>query len=480
MDLRLRAYSASATIKVVKQGAEDTDYFSGKGSSGQSDPIPIDENTVLVIIVTEADTSATVYTINFAAVEISDILKISDIAVSEDGATDTDNIVSGGVSEGSTIVLGAIIENLYNDDGDYSYQWIQTIGLSVMLSSATTASPSFTIPADFVASDTIASTDIVIRLELRDNDLGSLPVDLSKTITVNKIDNGVPVIATTLTQSDFDLAVEAMISKADIDGDGNLSYQWQSRDPNSQWADIPSATATRYTVPMNAASDRLYRLRLTYIDAQGYGNTEYVVATGFRTDVDNDDDGLIEIYYLEHLDAIRYDLDGTHYATMAGSAGINRGCKTGGCNGYELARSLDFDDDTSYASTSNKTLWTGAGGSAGWQPIGDEDNPFIAIFTGNDHTLSNLTINRNDVDDVGLFGGTGSGAEITNLGLLNANITISTSTVVGGLVGLNDRGIITNSYVSRFYYRDFCGRDRRFGWSQRGWHHHQQLRYGFA
>ena len=373
IDLKLRAYNTSATIKVVKQGMEDTDYFVGKGSSGQSDPIPIDEDTVLIITVTdgvtEADTSATVYTLNFDEVELSDILTISDITISEDGATDADNIVSEGVSEGSAIVLDAIIENLYNDDGDYSYQWIQTAG-KPLLPNTTTASPSFTIPADFIASDTIPSTDIVIRLELRDNDLSSLSVDLSKTITVNKIDNGVPVIATTLTQSDFDLAVQAMISEADIDGDGNLSYQWQSRDPNSQWADIPSATATRYTVPMNAASDRLYRLRLTYIDAQGYSNTEYVVATGFRTDVDNDNDGLIEVYYLEHLDAIRYDLDGTHYATMFGSVGINRGCRTGGCNGYELARSLDFNDDASYASTSNKVLWTGAGGGVGWQPIG--------------------------------------------------------------------------------------------------------------
>ena len=99
----MRAYNTSATIKVVKQGAEDTDYFSGKGSSGQSDPIPIDEDTVLVVIVTEGvtetDTSAIVYTLNFEEVEISEILTISDIAVSEDGTTDTDNIVSEGVSE---------------------------------------------------------------------------------------------------------------------------------------------------------------------------------------------------------------------------------------------------------------------------------------------------------------------------------------------------------------------------------------------
>ena len=449
IDLRLRAYNTSATIKVVKQGAEDTDYFSGKGSSGQSDPIPIDEDTVLVLMVTEGvtetDTSAIVYTLNFAEVELSEILRISDIVVSEDGTTDTDNIVSEGVSEGSTVVLEAVIASLYNDDRDYSYQWTQMAG-KPLLSNTTNASPSFTIPADFVASDTVTSIDIVIQLELRDNDLDSLVVATSKTITVNKIDNGVPVIATTLTQSNFDLSVEARIIKADIDGDGgrDLDYQWQERDFNTNnWLAIPSATATNYTVPMDAPGGRLYRLQLTHTDAQGYEFLEYLMADEIRQDVDTDDDGLIEIYYLEHLDAMRYDLDGTHYATMPGSVGINQGCREGVCDGYELARSLDFDDDASYISTSNKVLWTSGDG---WQPIGDLDEPFDARFASTDTlVISNLFIDRPDEDYVGLFGV--SNGQISGLNL--QDVDIGGRFIVGGIAGVSlESSMISDSSVN--------------------------------
>ena len=154
---------------------------------------------------------------------------------------------------------------------------------------------------------------------------------------------------------------------------------------------------------------RLYRVRLEYVDAQGYDGVGYAIAIGFRADVDSDDDGLIEIYYLEHLDAIRYDLDGTHYATTVKAEGINRGCKAGVCNGYELFRSLDFNDDASYVSTSNKILWTSTGDGSGWQSIGTVLNAFNAMFEGNNHTISNLIINRNIVSSniinyLGLFG----------------------------------------------------------------------------
>ena len=74
------------------------------------------------------------------------------------------------------------------------------------------------------------------------------------------------------------------------------------------WTDINMATTSGYMVKEDDPDDRLYRVRVTYTDAQGYDATENVVAIGFRKDVDIDDDGLIEVYYLEHLDAIRYAL----------------------------------------------------------------------------------------------------------------------------------------------------------------------------
>ena len=266
INLDLTAYNNDAMIEIIKQ-AEDpaVDYFAGKGSSGQSDLIPIDEDDVLVIMVVEDGNSTTSYTIRLEKIRISDIA-VSEMT--ENGTIDTDNIVN----EGSAVTLGALTND---DSGDYGYQWTQTGGMP-LLPDTSTASPSFTIPADFVASDTMPSTDIVVRLTLMHRQFGSLPTSLSKTITINKINNGVPVIATTLTQSGFDLEVEARIIDADIDGDGVLSYQWQRRDFNADsWVPIPSATTAG---PVNAPAGRFYRVQLTYTDAQGYEVFEYLMA----------------------------------------------------------------------------------------------------------------------------------------------------------------------------------------------------------
>ena len=100
-------------------------------------------------------------------------------------------------------------------------------------------------------------------------------------------------------------------------------------------------------------------LDLTDDDNDGFCN---------EVDVDDDNDGLIEILSLEMLYNIRYDLDGTHYDTdaddSAGKEGSNVGCLNNTCQGYELVQELDFDEnkngmtDDSYNS------------DAGWEPIG--------------------------------------------------------------------------------------------------------------
>ena len=141
-------------------------------------------------------------------------------------------------------------------------------------------------------------------------------------------------------------------------------------------------------------------------------------ACDYATDIDRDDDGLIEICDIEGLNAIRYQLDGTGYRTSTDTTKITTGCKAGGCNGYELVRDLDFNDDASYSSTANKVIYTvddyEDSADSGWQPIGyytddgDDDNDyqlFNSLFEGNGHTISNLMINRSDADyAVGLFG----------------------------------------------------------------------------
>ena len=47
-------------------------------------------------------------------------------------------------------------------------------------------------------------------------------------------------------------------------------------------------------------------------------------------DIDADDDGLIEICYLEDLNAIRYQLDGSGYKTNTTATKITNGCAEGG------------------------------------------------------------------------------------------------------------------------------------------------------
>mgnify|MGYP000966059192 FL=1 len=109
---------------------------------------------------------------------------------------------------------------------------------------------------------------------------------------------------------------------------------------------------------------------------------------------------------------------------------------------------------------------------SGWEPIGD----FNGTFDGDGKTISNLTINRSDMDYVGLFGYANIFAEIKNVKLENTKVigkdytgalvgrhdgaitncyatgVVTGNNYVGGLVGLlqavNDYGSITNSYAT--------------------------------
>ena len=91
------------------------------------------------------------------------------------------------------------------------------------------------------------------------------------------------------------------------------------------------------------------------------------------------------------------------------------------------------------------------GGAGGWLPIGDGTNPFVAVFDGNSHTISNLAIRR-DQTHVGFFGAIGGGASIRNLGLIDnlADYTGSSDSniYIGGLVGQQLDGSITASYAT--------------------------------
>ena len=170
--------------------------------------------------------------------------------------------------------------------------------------------------------------------------------------------------------------------------------------------------------------------------------------------VDADGNGLIEIYTLEDLDNVRYNLAGTSKKTSSNDIGSSGGCPIyEGCRGYELKANLDF----------NNTKWASSYIGAdkvygGWNPIGDcgsdntcgnydDDLPFKAEFDGRGYEIRNLYINKPTQNYIGLFGyASGTSVLIKSLGVVNAQVIGSHYT--GGLVGYQKDGSITNSYAS--------------------------------
>ena len=185
---------------------------------------------------------------------------------------------------------------------------------------------------------------------------------------------------------------------------------------------------------------------------------------GPTTDHDRDNDGLIDITTLAQLNAVRHDLNGNGYALHPdyGAAFPNRetllpgrmGCPEGGCTGYELRNSLNFDSNGDGAVTA-------ADDYPNWTPIGGPDsaNAYTATFQGNGYTIANLTIDTNSHTAVGLFGVTGGSdatvagpGVVSGLGLTDVDITVAIAGAgsglqVGGLTGVSC-GPVRDSYVT--------------------------------
>ncbi len=83
--------------------------------------------------------------------------------------------------------------------------------------------------------------------------------------------------------------------------------------------------------------------------------------------------------------------------------------------------------------------------SDGWEPIGEDGSRFTGTFDGNGFTISDLYIDRPTETYIGLFGLIDDG-EVHNIGVVDAEVNGDWN--VGGLVGWNDGGTISNSYVT--------------------------------
>ncbi|QGY44467.1 T9SS type A sorting domain-containing protein [Maribellus comscasis] len=136
-----------------------------------------------------------------------------------------------------------------------------------------------------------------------------------------------------------------------------------------------------------------YKKKLEVISLQGSGTT----ADPFQ------------IWNLEDLNLVREFLD-SHFILM---------------------NDLDFSG----------SAWCADSSASGWEPI----STFTGSFNGNGHTISNLYINRDSSDSIGLFGRL-SGAKIDSLSISNVDIT--GRGWVGGLAGFVDASEISNCNTS--------------------------------
>ncbi len=201
---------------------------------------------------------------------------------------------------------------------------------------------------------------------------------------------------------------------------------------------------------------------------------------------DTDGDTLIEVATTSQLAAIRYDLGG---AGIAGVSSANRAAYlaafpffderrtcSGACTGYELSNDLDL----SSVEPAPGPGWTPIGGGwTGTEIVGivPESLRYNAVFEGHGHVIRNMRIQRtagsSRYDFVGLFGALGVAGRIRSVGMENVSINapessavaalagfnygkiaasyvvsgaVSGSSVVGGLVGAVERGIVVASY----------------------------------
>ncbi|MXX98913.1 MAG: cadherin-like beta sandwich domain-containing protein [Gammaproteobacteria bacterium] len=358
-------------------------------------------------------------------------------------------------NEGDRMILGH--PHQVANEEVLTYEWTQESGIDLLSGVATDqALLDIKLPENLIGINSTATT-AVFRLEISRGSTVVQSTDLLVTIT--KIDNSTIRLTSPPTLQALTLTAPQIDLSADSDGVGSLdvnSYRWQQRSGiGADWAEIEGETEATYRLPDDVPRYGEYQVRFSYTDGQGYSKSLVSDVIIVATDIDKDDDGLIEISNLQELNAIRYQPDGSGYRVDKDAAKSTEGCADGGCKGYELTRDLDFNDDESYRVGS------------GWQPIGTDRSPFNGIFHAHNNTISNLRINTAYARNVGLFGVTGNEAEIDGIGLLNVDIIGSDS--VGGLVGHKIGGTVRNSYVTgRVAGRGLYDVGGLVGWHQGG------------
>ncbi|MFV1883882.1 MAG: GLUG motif-containing protein [Balneola sp.] len=205
---------------------------------------------------------------------------------------------------------------------------------------------------------------------------------------------------------------------SDAEGDFDLStYQWYRSDDASGTNKVAISGATNSFFISNSADVGKYLsvevtpkdafFTVTSVESTLLGPVTNPFTIGTGTDSDP-----YQITTLKQFQAIRYFL--SHH--------------------FVLMNNIDA------------SATSGWNGGSGFAPIGDLNAPFLGEFDGQGYSVSNLTIDRPSSNYTGVFGCIFFQAVIRNLSLNNVSITGAEN--VGGLVGCNNYGTISNSHSS--------------------------------
>ena len=372
------------------------------------------------------------------------------------------------VAEGERVRLIASynfgLNDVLNQDPS-RYSWRQSVDDALKFNDALSSVDTqnalldFTIPSDVVAKqDDRRTVQLIMEIAVNDDVYLSTMLPLM----ISKRDNDTATRVRLIRDNNkahthtYNVRFEREDGSEFVDRDGGFAeahIQWQRRRSNTEsWVNVGSGYP--YTLPNEG--NYQYRALAVYEDQQGH-RAQFESEVIDYLDIDGDGDGLIEIRYLEELDAIRHQPDGSGYKTTASATKITAGCplvnEVEKCRGYELARDLDFTDDASYRTSDPSLLkdrWTvnnfADASDSGWLP-----SVLNAVFNGNGYTISNMQINRSvgNQNHVGLFSQIGMAGKLRNLGLVNPQIKgLVGIKNVGGIAGSMQRGgVIMNSYV---------------------------------
>ena len=288
----------------------------------------------------------------------------------------------------------------------------------------------------------------------------------------------VSVVAGASNQPPLPVGVLADLTLRVGGGTGTVTVSGAFRDPESDTLTYGASSSATTVATVSASGAEVTitpvaagrtTISVTATDASGSNTAAtqrftVTVWSATAVDYDSDDDGLIEIGSLAQLDAIRHDRGGDGGSTADGKTAYEAafsdavdwmGCNDlQGCSGYELTADLDFDTNGNGMADSGDTYWNNG---EGWVPIGgegslsfgsllDPNNPFLAIFEGNGHTISHLFIDTDTAVFSGLFGYAFL-ASIRNLGLIDVDVDVGSTGLVAGVVAFN-AGEIRTSYVT--------------------------------